>query len=472
VSVGSAIARGTAPATGFAASVRRLAPLAWPVFVGQVSVLAFSTVDTLVVARGSAADLAALGVGSAAYITVFIAMMGAVLAIGPVVGQLFGAGRLAEAGRQVHQAVWIAAALALVGSGLLLWPAPFLALAQPAPEVEAKVRGYLAMLAIAVPAALLFTVYRGFNTAVSRPKAVMVLQLGALAVKVPLSIGFAFGVPALGVPAMGVVGCGLATAVTMWAQVLVAWAVIRRDPFYRPFGLHEGRLAKPHGPSLAALARLGVPMGVAIGIEVTGFTFMAFFIARIGTTEVAAHQVVANVMGLMFMMPLAMGNATGTLVAQRIGAGDPADAHRLGWHGVWLGSGIALALGAAVFALQAPLVRPYTADAAVIAAALPMIAWLAFFHVADAAQTVAVFVLRAHKIATAPVVIYAVLLWGVGIGGGAALAFGAFGLHPLGAPAFWAMGTAALVLVAIALISWMAWVLRHPPPAAPPAGAA
>ena len=51
----------TAPS--FADSVRRIVPLAWPVLVGQLAVLAFSTVDTVLVARHSAADLAALAIG-------------------------------------------------------------------------------------------------------------------------------------------------------------------------------------------------------------------------------------------------------------------------------------------------------------------------------------------------------------------------------------------------------------------------
>ena len=62
-------------------SARRIVPLAWPVFVGQLSVLAFATIDTVLVARASAIDLAALAVGSAAYITVFIGLMGVVLAL-------------------------------------------------------------------------------------------------------------------------------------------------------------------------------------------------------------------------------------------------------------------------------------------------------------------------------------------------------------------------------------------------------
>ena len=74
-------------------SALRLFPLAWPVFVGQIAVLAFSTVDTLMTARSSALDLAALAIGGSIYISVFVGLMGVILAVGPIAGQLFGAGR-------------------------------------------------------------------------------------------------------------------------------------------------------------------------------------------------------------------------------------------------------------------------------------------------------------------------------------------------------------------------------------------
>src|SRR5205823_3306474 len=86
-------------------SARRIFALAWPVLVGQLAVLAFSTIDTVMVARHSALDLAALAIGGAAYISVFVGLMGVVLAVGPIAGQLFGAARLVEAGRELHQAV-------------------------------------------------------------------------------------------------------------------------------------------------------------------------------------------------------------------------------------------------------------------------------------------------------------------------------------------------------------------------------
>ncbi len=74
-------------------------------------------------------------------------------------------------------------------------------------------------------------------------------------------------------------------------------------------------------------------MGLAIMIEVTGFTFMALFVSRIGATAVAGHQIAVNMVSMMFMLPLAIANASGTLVAQRVGAGDAADARRIGWAG-------------------------------------------------------------------------------------------------------------------------------------------
>ena len=445
-------------------SARRIVPLAWPVFVGQLSVLAFGTIDTLLVARSTATDLAALAVGGAAYITVFIGFMGVLLALSPIVGQLHGAGKPAEAGRQVHQALWIALGLSLLGCTLLAFPYPFLALSRASPEVADKVRAYLLALAFSLPASLIFTVYRAFNTAVSRPKAVMALQVSALALKLPLSMALVFGLPAIGLPALGVQGCGIATAVAMWAQVVAAWWLLRRDAYYAPFQMTGRGLDRPVRADIAQQLRLGVPLGLSILVEVTGFAFMSLFIARLGTTPVAGHQIVVNLVSVLFMMPLGLANATSTLVAQRIGAGDARDARRLGWHGLLIGCGVAAVMGGSVFLLREPLLGLYTDNAAVLAAALPLVAWLAVFHTADAAQTVAAFVLRAYKVTTAPVLIYVAALWGVGLGGGYLLAFNVPGSVPAelqGARGFWFASTTGLVLAGSALSLFMAWMFRQ-----------
>jgi MATE family multidrug resistance protein len=89
---------------------------------------------------------------------------------------------------------------------------------------------------------------------------------------------------------------------------------------------------------------------------------------------------------------------------------------------------------------------------------------MAVFHVADAAQTVAAFVLRAYKVATVPVLIYVAALWGVGLGGGYGLAFNLPGNVPpalRGAPGFWVASTVGLVIAAIALSAVMLRLMRR-----------
>ena len=448
------------------ANLARIVPLAWPVLVGQLAVLAFATIDTVLVARHDATDLAAFAVGAATYITVFVGLMGVALAVGPIVGQLFGAKQFEAAGEQLHQALWLVIGMSAIGSTLLAFPYPFLALAKATPEVADKVRGYLLALALALPASLLFTVFRGFNTAVSRPKVVMALQLGGLALKAPLSSLLVYGLGPI--PSFGVTGCGIATCIALWLQVVIAWRVLVRDPFYAPFALARKlgghRLRPAQWASIKAQLKLGVPMGLTILIEVTGITFMAFFISRISANAVAGHQIAANMISLLFMVPLSLGNATATLVAQRIGAGDARDARRLGWHGMQIASAAALLLGGSVFFAREAIVRTYTDNAVIVAAALPLLAWVAAFHWFDAMQTMAAFVLRAYRIATVPLAIYAASIWGVGLGGGYLLAFNVGGDVPLalhGARGFWIASTAGLGVAALGLGVFLVSVLRQ-----------
>jgi MATE family multidrug resistance protein len=119
---------------------------------------------------------------------------------------------------------------------------------------------------------------------------------------------------------------------------------------------------------------------------------------------------------------------------------------------------VAAALGGVVALAREPIVAMYTNDAAAAAAALPLLVWIWFFHLGDAVQTLSASVLRAHHVATLPMVIYVLALWGVGIGGGYWLAFGP---PKLGAVGFWSAATAGLLVSAVLLVALQFWVERQ-----------
>lgn len=444
----------------FVADVRRITALAWPVLIGQLAVIAFGVLDTAMAGRASAADLAAIGLGGSIYVTVYISLMGVLQALSPIAGQLYGAQRHSEIGEEVRQAVWLGLVLAAIGMLILWFPAPLLQLADATPELTEKATAYLRYEALALPAALGFRIYSALNNALSRPVMVTVLQLAGLVLKFPLNALFLYG--GMGIPAMGGPGCALASMIISWLWFVAAAAILMRNPAYKPFAIFT-QYSPPHRARLWALVRLGVPMGFTYLIEITSFTLMAIFIARLGTVVLAGHQIAANLGAVAYMVPLSLSIATSTLAAQSIGARDRVAARRISLNGIRLAVMCAVVVAAAVLFLRRELVGLYTNDAAVLAVAVPLLPFIAFYQMFDAVQVMTAFILRAYKIALIPTVIYALSLWGVGLGGGYVLGFGLLGdvaTALRGAAGFWAANALSLMVAGALLLSYFNRVSR------------
>ena len=417
--------------------------LAWPVLVAQLAVMANGVIDTVMAGRLSALDLAAIGIGASVYVTVFVTTIGVLLALTPTVAHLYGAGRYADIGAEVRQSVWLALGLAALAMAVLFNPGPLLALSNLQPALEAKVRAYLDTIAWAVPAALAFRLFYGFSSGIGRTRPIMVFNLLGLALKVPLNAVFMYGL--FGMPALGGPGCAVATTLIAWGLAFAALVWCARHPGYREFALFA-RFEPPRLQAIAALLKLGLPIGATFLIDVTAFTFMTLFIARLGPEISGAHQIAANLAALTFMLPLALGNATAVLAGQALGAGDFARARRAGWRGIGIGMAVAVGVSLVLWLGADRLAALYTPDVAVRDVAARLIVLVAIYHLVDAVQAVAVNALRGYRKSTVPMLIYAVALWGVGLGGGYVLGFGDLAGAPLGAAGFWLAAIASLTL--------------------------
>ena len=422
--------------------------------VAQLAVVLNGAIDTVMAGQISAPDLAAVGIAASIYVTVFVSCMGVLLAVTPAVAHLYGAGRYAEIGPEVHQAAWLALVLALAGMVALWHPQPFLAFTRLAPDVEAKVRAYLAVITWSLPPALAFRIFYGFMSGIGRPRAVMAFNLLGLAAKIPLNAWFMIHL------GMGAAGCAASTVAISWFTALAAWIWCARQPDCVQYALFL-RPDRPRRPAVAALLRLGLPIGGAFLVDVTAFTFMALFIARLGATMSAAHQVAANLAVLCFMLPLAIGHAALVLAGHALGAGDPAGARHAGVAGLAVGGTVACVISAGLWLGADALVAIYTSDAEVRRLAASLVAIIAFYHFADAFQAVAVNVLRGYKKTTVPMMIYAVSLWGLGLGGGYVLGLTDWLGPARGAAGFWLAVTASLVLAGVLVIAYFLRVSQN-----------
>ena len=435
------------------------------VLAGQLAVMAFGVADTIVAGRYSEASLAALSVGSAIFISVYVALIGVLSALLPVWAEQRGAGHQQQLGASLRQSLYLCAVASALGMAVLLSPGAVLRWTEVPDALRSEVENYLAVLALALPPALLFRIYSTINQALGRPQLVTWLQVGSLFIKVPLSIWFTFG--GAGLPAQGAVGCAWATLVVNCSMLALAVWLLRTQSLYQPLALWKP-LERPHWPTIAGFARLGVPAGLAVMVEVTSFTLMALFIARQGTIASAAHQIASNLAAVLYMVPLSLSIATSARVSYWLGAGEPQRARQVALLGVRLACAIGLGLAALMFLARNHLGALYSSNAQVVAVTGGLLAWVAAYHVADALQTLCVFVLRCYRITVAPLVVYCTLLWGAGLGGGYLMAYQ--GLGPWSAVAtpatFWAASAAALVVTA-ALFAAMLWrAIRLPAPAA------
>ncbi|MES1264932.1 MAG: MATE family efflux transporter, partial [Variovorax sp.] len=184
------------------------------VLVGQLAVMAFGVTDTIVAGRYAEGALAALSVGSAIFISVYVSLMGGLQALLPIWAELHGGRRTAEVGRSVRQSLYLCGAAIALGMALLLFPAPLLRWTEVPAAMREDVEAYLQVLAFALAPALLFRVFSTLSQSLGKPQLVTWLQLASLGLKLPLSIWFAFG--GAGLPALGLVGCGWATLVVTY----------------------------------------------------------------------------------------------------------------------------------------------------------------------------------------------------------------------------------------------------------------
>lgn len=430
------------------------------VLVGQLAVMAFGIADTLIAGRYAASALAALSVGSAIYISIYVALNGIMQALLPVWSELRGAGEKKALGRSVRQALYLCTFVSMLGTLALCFPDPWLEYTQVPPELQADVRAYLQILAVAVGPSLLFRMYATLNQSLGKPLWVTGLQIAALLIKIPLSMVLTLGIGEI--PGQGVVGCAWATlTVNVWLMCMSIY-YLRHRPLYANYQIWK-RMETPHWPTLQQFLKLGVPSALSLMVEVTAFTMMALFISRQGVVASASHQIATSLGTVLYMVPLSLGIASSARVGFWMGANQAHHAEKVAHTGLKLALALALACSATLAFFAHPLAQLFSKDAAVVLGASAVLVWVAFYHLMDAMQAVSVFILRCYRMTFLPLVIYCIMLWGVGLYGANVLAYQGFAIWPAKPEVitFWATSSFALGMVSVAFVALVLWSAKQ-----------
>lgn len=450
-----------------AGTTARLYRLAWPVLVAQLATISMMAIDTIVVGHAGTDNLAALAVGASIYVSLALALSGVVQAILPGMAHRLGKNDPAGAAHIIRQAFWLVLLLACIGDLLLLFPGWMIAFAELPPPVAALTVDYLHVLAFSLPASLGYRAFHAIAGGVGRTRPLMWLSLSQTSGHALLAPLLADTVTLGGVTlglGLGAVGAAGSQAVLAWLICLVGVGVLWRSPYYQQLlgksGLWPGR---PDWAQQRYLLRLGVPMGMSYFVEISAFTLMAIFIARLGPEVLSGHRIVANISAMLYMFPLAMGTATAALVGQADGAQDWRETVRVVQRGFAMAAAGSVLLAGLLWVFRVPLAALGSPDPEVIRVAVGLIAYVAGYQLFDALQTIAGFALRGYHVTFVPLGVHLASFWLFGLGGGYWLAFEGLeilGVAPMGAAGFWCAALIATLVAAIGLVSLLLWVQR------------
>jgi len=380
------------------AELAALGRLAVPIALNQAGMALLGIVDTAVVGRVGAGPLAAVGLSNGIFFFVSVVGIGLMLGLDPFMSQSIGAGDAARARHFAWQGVWIVLPTAAVlGIPLLTLPSLLVPFGIE-PAVARDVKSFLALRLLGLPALLLAVGWSSYLQAAGRVRSVIWAVLAANVSNFALDLLFVFGGGALPrwwgpvreLSPMGAPGAALASTISLCAEVAVLALAVRRIPLHA-LPKHSRR---PRGRDIARVVRIGLPIGLQMCAEVGVFALAGLLAGRLGKEQLAAHQVALTLASFTFTAALGIGSAGSVRVGRAIGARDSPSARRAGLAAFATGASFmtVTALGFRLFPWA--LAALMTNDAALSAAAAPLIAIAAVFQISDGIQAVGAGVLR------------------------------------------------------------------------------
>ncbi len=429
--------------------------LAWPLIGNNLAIAAMNFADAVMAGRLGGKDLAAVAVGNSTWVLFFLAAMGVLMALSPLVSQCFGAGLYDRIGSFLREglklALMMAVAILLI---LQLGTAALMDWVGIDPEFRQMAVDYTRAISWGAPAICCYLAIRFALEGIGFTRPILYFSLLALCVNIAGNFIFMYGY--LGAPAMGGVGCGVASAIAMWfmfISLLIYIYFSKRCEVLRLFQRHTSRLQHMKKEIL----QLGIPISGNVAAEAGLFVAVSLLMGTLSANAAAAHQIALNYASTMFMVPLALASAVTVRVGHAIGAGESAVARRRGYVGIVLCGSFMTVSALVLLVFKDQIVGIYTTDPDVGALAVSLLFVAAIFQISDGVQVGVAGALRGFKDTRIPFVLNLFAYWVIGF----TLAYGATNGASPSPQMVWAGFVFGLTVAAVLLLIRYRYLTRQ-----------
>ncbi|MFW7381182.1 MAG: MATE family efflux transporter [Oligoflexus sp.] len=339
-----------------------------PIMGGMVSQNILNLIDIFFVRQLGDVALAAAGISGFASFTAVSIVLGFSTGVQAIVARRYGEGQLKDMARPLNAGIVLALAFGIVLTLLLWYLTPVLfPLLNPDPAVQAAGIPYLQVRLLGTVFLAINYSFRGYWNGIGRSGFYLTTLLIMHFANAVFNYVFIFG--HWGAPELGLQGAAWGTSL----------AFMLGSCIYLVMGWHWSR---PHGflasfPSwqeIQLVLRISMPSSIQQLFFSAGILAFHAIIGLIGTPELAASNILINLLLVALLPGMGLGLAAATLVGQAMGRKDLDDASRWAWQVAGVGLVFIAIIAAPMVFFPSDLLQPFSPDATILAIArLPLI---------------------------------------------------------------------------------------------------
>ncbi|ROQ81400.1 putative MATE family efflux protein [Streptomyces sp. CEV 2-1] len=290
---------------------REIIALAVPAFGALVAEPLFVMVDSAIVGHLGTPQLAGLAVAAALLTTAVSIFVFLAYATTAAVARRVGAGDLTSAIRQGMDGIWLAILLGLAVIAVTLPLAPWLVEVFGASHTAAPcATTYLRISSLGIPAMLVVMAATGVLRGLQNTRTPLYVAIGGFAANGALNAGLVYGA------GLGIAGSAWGTVIAQISMAVAYLVVVVRG------ARRHGASLRPDAAGIRASAQAGVPLLVRT-LSLRAVLLIATAVAaRLGDTDLAAHQIILSLWSLMAFALDAIAIAGQAIIGRYLGADD------------------------------------------------------------------------------------------------------------------------------------------------------
>jgi len=325
--------------------------LAWPIVLQRATQAVVGFTDALLVAPLGEAALAAVTTGALDVLCLNMLPLGTMLILQSFAAQLRGRGDLGAVARYAYCGLLVSLVAGLLGVLVIPLIGSGLSLVGYEPAVERDMEAYIAVRLYVSVALIgneaLGSWYGGLgNTRLPLVASVLIMVSN-------IALNYLLIEPRFGLPGYGVVGSAWASSIATTLGFLFLLTC-----FFAGVGhdVPRGRI-EVRATELYRMLRFGLPAGINYFLEFAAFVlFINVIVGHLGTTTLAAFNIVFQLNMLSFMPAFGVASAGAILIGETIGRGQPERVVRLTGLALRFAGGWMLAVGLMYVLMPKPFI--------------------------------------------------------------------------------------------------------------------